>query len=80
MADAASSLFSLLAMVLVHRERPAGRALALVVAANQVVVGVGLFLLAAFPPALYFIALRGALIAGLAWPLPGRSGAAPAGS
>ena len=70
LADASSSLFSLLAMVLVYQQRPAGRTLALVVGANQLAVGVSLFLLTAFPPALYFIALRGVIIAGLAWALP----------
>jgi hypothetical protein len=72
LADAASSLFSFLAMVLVYQERPVGRALALAVAANQLVVGIGLFALAAFPPALFFIALRGVIIAALAWRLPSR--------
>jgi hypothetical protein len=73
LADAASSLFSLLAMVLVYRQRPLGRTVALVVAANQIIVGFGLFVLAAFPPALYFIALRGVLIAAIAWPLARQS-------
>lgn len=75
LADAASSLFSLLAMVLVHRQHPAGRTLALVVAANQLVIGVGLYLLTALPLALYFIALRGLVIGAVAWPLSGRSDA-----
>jgi hypothetical protein len=73
LADASASLFSLLAMVQVYRQRPSGRTLALAVAANQLTVGVGLFLLASFPPALYFIALRGVMIAALAWPLPRQS-------
>ncbi len=70
LADASSSLFSLLAMMLVFQGRPSGRTLALVVAANQLIVGIGLFALASFPPALFFIALRGVVIAALAWPLP----------
>lgn len=74
LADASSCLFSLLAMVLVYQQRPSGRMLALVVAANQLTVGIGLFLLAGFAPALYFIALRGVVVAALAWPLP-RQGA-----
>lgn len=72
LADAASSLFSLCAMVWVYRQWPAGRMLGLVVATNQLVVGIGLFLLTGFAPALYFIALRGAVIAALAWRLPAR--------
>ena len=70
LADATSSLFSLLAMVLVYRQSPYGRTLALVVAANQLVVGVGLYLLTGISLALYFIAMRGAIIAALAWRLP----------
>ena len=71
LADAASSFFSLLAMVLVYRERPSGRTLGLVVAANQLVVGIGLFLLTGVGLALYSIAMRGVVIAVLCWMLPG---------
>jgi len=39
-------------------------------AANQLVVGVGLFLLAGVPPALYFIAMHGVIIGALSWSLP----------
>lgn len=73
LADASSSLFSLFAMLLVYRQRPAGRTLGFVVAANQLIVGVGLFLLTGVALALYFIALRGAVIAALAWGLPRES-------
>jgi CHASE2 domain-containing sensor protein len=77
LADASSSLFSLLALWLVIRRRPAGRILAFVVAANQLVVGVGLYLLAGFVPALPLIAGRGVIIGALAWRLPAREGAPP---
>jgi hypothetical protein len=73
LADASSSLFSLLAMLLVYRESSSGRTLALVVAAYQLIVGVGLFVVASFPPALFFIATRGVIIGALAWPRPRRS-------
>ena len=69
-ADASSSLFSFFAMVLVYRRHPLGRSLALVVAATQLAVGIGLYLLAGVPIALYFIALRGAIVGVLAWRLP----------
>jgi len=73
LADAASSLFSLFAMVLIYRQRPSGKTLAFVVAANQIFVGVGLYLLTGFQLALYFIGGRGVVIAALAWRLPTRS-------
>jgi len=70
LADASSSFFSLFAMVLVYQQCPSGRTLGLVVAANQLVVGIGLFLLTGVGLALYFIAMRGAVIAALTWRLP----------
>jgi len=73
LADASSSLFSWFAMVLVYRQHPLGKVLALTVAANQLIVGVGLYLLTSAPLALYFIALRGVIIGTLAWRLPTRS-------
>jgi len=72
LADSCSSLFSLFAMVLVYQQRPTGRTLGLVVAANQFAVGIGLFLSTGFALALYFIAGRGAVIGLLAWRLPVR--------
>lgn len=70
LADASSSLFSLLAAVWVYRRRPFARALGLVVAASQLLVGAGLFLLTGVPLALYFIAMRGVVIGALVWRLP----------
>ena len=70
LADASSSLFSLFAAMLVFQQRASGRALALIVAATQRIVGIGLFLLSGVPLALYFIAMRGAIIGVLAWRLP----------
>jgi hypothetical protein len=70
LADASSSFFSFFAATLVFRRRAAGRSLALIVATTQLVVGIGLFLLSGVPLALYFIAMRGAIIGLLAWRLP----------
>ena len=77
LADASSSLFSFLAMVLVYRKQPSGRALALVVAANQLIVGVGLYVFTSVLAGLLFIAARGAVIGALAWTLPDEGASVP---
>jgi cellulose synthase/poly-beta-1,6-N-acetylglucosamine synthase-like glycosyltransferase len=73
-SDAFASVFSFASMVLIFRERPAGRTLALLVGANHVLIGIGFYLLisALFP--LYFIASRGLIIVVLAWNLASRNG------
>ena len=70
MADAASSLYSLLAAFWIYRGQASGRTLALVVAAYQLIVGVGVFAVTGLPFALYVITSRGVLIGALAWWLP----------
>jgi len=71
-SDAFASLFSLAAMVLIFREQPSGKTVALLVGANHILIGVGFYLLIAAWFPLYFIASRGVIIVVLAWNL--RSG------
>ena len=66
-ADAANSVFSFAAAFFIIKENPAGRILALVTGAYIVLAGIGIYMLTGDLFGLYFIALRGAVIAGLAW-------------
>ncbi len=68
-SDAGLSLFSLVAAVFVFKGSNAGRVLAIVVGANLILVGVGIFSLTGAMFGLYFIGLRGLIIVALAWML-----------
>ena len=67
LSDALLSLFSFTAMIWIHRGAAAGRTLALIIGAQQILLGTGLALLSGSPFGLWFIASRGLAIAALAW-------------